>query len=63
VPPKSHDSVNVSTFLNIIEYQEIGGSKYTSTLKYETGVPVLDIEIEKKLAACSVMIISNIEKT
>lgn len=64
IPPKKNpENINPHSFIHVIEYKELGGSKYTSTLKYETGVPVLDLEIEKKIASCSVMVISNIEKT
>lgn len=64
IPPKTiPENINPHSFVHVIEYKELGGSKYTSSLKYETGVPVLDLEIEKKIASCSVMVISNIEKT
>ena len=47
IPPKDIDSINPHIYLHLIEYKEFGGSKYTSTLKYSTGLPVLDLEIEK----------------
>lgn len=49
-------------YLHYIEYKEIGGSKYTSTLKYASGLPVLDLETEKKISKVSVLIVSNLEK-
>ena len=40
----------------------MGGSKYTSALKYSSGLPVLELETEQQIAEVSVLIISNLEK-